>query len=652
MQNKIKCFFTILTLSLLTSSVQAYVGKDFASQRRLFLQVEADIKKGKLESYTKHKHTLLGYPLFPYLKYEVLSSIISSVKHAELSAFIKTYPDSPLSDKLRNAWLKTKAKHKMWPDFLKAYDQTAKNDVEMQCHYINATIQTSNDKKIYDYVPNIWLQGKQLPGACDPVLTAWKAEGKLTRNLIWQRIKLSIVDNNPKLARYIAKDLPHEEQKLVELWIRTNDNPSLIDKPHYFNSTHSAVSEMIVHAISKVARKNPQQAVKLWKNLEKQHKFNEHHWALVVKEIGLALSRRFDPNADKWLSSIPAAQLTKDVNDARLKLAVATNKWDTISKVYKTLPPEESSTDKWQYWYARALEMTGDREASQEVLTKLSSVRTYYGFMASMRLVRPYAFNHVATEIPKEITQSVLLKPAVIRAHELKQIGRVHTGRTEWYKALVDMDDSQRLAAAYLATEWDVPNWAIVALSKAAHKNDLLLRFPRHYSDYIHREAKNNNIDPEFLFAITRQESAFIPTAKSPVGALGLMQIMPNTGKQIAKVNRESFKHHNELLIPEKNIRFGSKYVRMMLDQHQQNPALAAASYNAGPHRVTSWLPEFDMPADSWIETIPFKETREYVQNVLTYAVIYQQILGKTPRMAKYMPVIYGTKRGKVKEKS
>jgi soluble lytic murein transglycosylase len=124
------------------------------------------------------------------------------------------------------------------------------------------------------------------------------------------------------------------------------------------------------------------------------------------------------------------------------------------------------------------------------------------------------------------------------------------------------------------------------------------------------------------------------------------MQIMPKTGKVIAKANKESFKHQSELLQPAKNIRFGSKYVRMMLDRHQQNPALAAASYNAGPHRVAAWLPDYDMPADCWIETIPFRETREYVQNVLTYTVIYQQLLGKTPRMNKYMPIINGKRRG------
>ena len=432
---------------------------------------------------------------------------------------------------------------------------------------------------------------------------------------------------------------------MVELWIRTNNDPHLISKPHYFTAQHSAISEIIIHGLKKIAKTKPQDAVKLWKALEQKYTFNEHHWGTVVKEIGLALARKLDPHADKWLATVPEKLLAKDVYDARLKVAVHGNNWETISAVYKTLPEAEQKTEKWDYWHARSLEMLGDRETSQALMIKLAQQRNYYGFLASARVLKPYSLNQEAKEIPVEVMNSVTQKPSIIRAYELKQLDRVHTGRTEWYKALEGMNDQQRLAAAQLASEWDVPNWAIVALANAANKNDLILRFPQTYSEYIHKEAKHNSIDPALLFAITRQESAFIATARSPVGALGLMQIMPKTGKMLAKANREKLRDHKELLKPEKNIRLGSKYVRMMLDQYQQNPALAAASYNAGPHRVAAWLPEYDMPADSWIETIPFKETKEYVQNVLTYAVIYKQLLGNTPKLNQYMPIINGKNR-------
>lgn len=640
-------FFTILLLLFNTLSLNAYAHahKDFATQRKLFLQVEADLKAGKVQSFQQHKHTLSEYPLYPYIKYELLKSVLTKLKYHELKEFIDMYQDSPVSDKLRVEWLKNKAQHSQWHDFLLAYDENLDQDEEMVCHYVNANLKTNGDSKAYDLLPSIWLSAKSLPKACDGALAAWQSSGRLTRNLLWQRIKLAITKDNTQLARYLAKLLPEHEQKIVELWIRTHNDPHLVKKEHYFSTKHSAISEMIIHAIGKIARRDPELAVKLWGSWEKKHKFNEHHWGLVVKEIALALSRKFDQRALKWFDSLPDSQLGKDVYDARLKLAIYHNSWESIAKLYTQLPPDEANSDKWQYWYVRALEMMGDREHSQTLLGQLSQKRNYYGFLASSRLLRPYAFNNEVTAANNKVSEAILLNPAIVRAYELKQIGRVHAGRSEWRKALSIMDDSELIAAAQLANEWDVPNWAIVALSNAKQKNDLLLRFPQNFAEYIHREAKRNQVDPELLFAITRQESAFIPTAKSPAGALGLMQIMPQTGKMIAHLSKEPLRHQSELLVPEKNIKFGSKYVRMMLDQNQHNTTLAAASYNAGPHRVLRWLPEYDMPADSWIETIPFKETREYVQNVLTYTVIYQQLLGKTPKLSKHMQIINGTKR-------
>jgi soluble lytic murein transglycosylase len=121
------------------------------------------------------------------------------------------------------------------------------------------------------------------------------------------------------------------------------------------------------------------------------------------------------------------------------------------------------------------------------------------------------------------------------------------------------------------------------------------------------------------------------------------MQIMPNTGKMLATHFKTNF-DHQDLLTPSTNIKYGSKYLKMMLDEHNNNPVLATASYNAGSFRVKSWLPEYDTAADAWIETIPFFETRNYVKNVLTYTVIYQQLLGKRPELRSKMPIIAGKK--------
>jgi soluble lytic murein transglycosylase len=122
-------------------------------------------------------------------------------------------------------------------------------------------------------------------------------------------------------------------------------------------------------------------------------------------------------------------------------------------------------------------------------------------------------------------------------------------------------------------------------------------------------------------------------TVRSPVGALGLMQVMPATAEHTARKKGLSYRGSSDLLQPATNVEIGSTYMRMMLDRFADNRILAAAAYNAGPGRVNQWLarlPGAEVEHDRFVETIPFRETRKYVQNVLTYAVIYAYLQGRS----------------------
>ena len=143
--------------------------------------------------------------------------------------------------------------------------------------------------------------------------------------------------------------------------------------------------------------------------------------------------------------------------------------------------------------------------------------------------------------------------------------------------------------------------------------------------------AAASAVEPAWVYAVIRQESGFRPNARSPVGALGLMQIMPATGRQIAQELQDSTSDPNPTLLdPSRNIRYGAHYLRQMLNRLQDNPVLATAAYNAGPGKAAQWLPSVATPADLWIETIPYRETRAYVQRVLEYRAIYQRRLSAT----------------------
>ena len=125
---------------------------------------------------------------------------------------------------------------------------------------------------------------------------------------------------------------------------------------------------------------------------------------------------------------------------------------------------------------------------------------------------------------------------------------------------------------------------------------------------------------------IARRESAFNPQARSPVGARGLMQLMPGTAEDVS--DRYGFKTPTpeELYQPESNIRLGSRYIREMIDRYSGNRLAAVAAYNAGPGRVDRWLREAPREFDLFVESIPYRETRDYVQAVLAYRVIFASL--------------------------
>jgi len=208
---------------------------------------------------------------------------------------------------------------------------------------------------------------------------------------------------------------------------------------------------------------------------------------------------------------------------------------------------------------------------------------------------------------------------------ELNALDRVVEAKRQWWYQIKRLKKTEIMAAAKLAEQWGWNQVAIYTIARAKYWDDVGLRFPIKYEDQIQQNARLNNLDPAIILGLIRRESAFDEKARSPVGARGLMQIMPKTGRQIARELKQKWRSESVLFNPEVNVKYGSYYYKQLLNQFNGHYALAAAAYNAGPHRVNKWLPELPMAADIWIETIPFKETRAYVGAVLTYALIYQQ---------------------------
>lgn len=156
----------------------------------------------------------------------------------------------------------------------------------------------------------------------------------------------------------------------------------------------------------------------------------------------------------------------------------------------------------------------------------------------------------------------------------------------------------------------DLTSWQI--LRKSPEYWFALFPFP--YEDLIVKWAKERQLNPFLVVSLIRQESRFQPKIKSPVGATGLMQIMPATGKEIAaQINKKDY----DLTDPEDNISMGTWYLNQTHDTYNNNSMLAVASYNAGPGNVSNWVNRFGLDDfDEFVEKIPFAETKGYIETV------------------------------------
>jgi len=315
---------------------------------------------------------------------------------------------------------------------------------------------------------------------------------------------------------------------------------------------------------------------------------------------------------------------------------------------WDNLDVQEKAEPRWLYWKARALAALGRFQEASAIYQEIAGQQNYFSLLAADRLNQTCHFNHRPLLATEEDMLKFRQEPGIRRVVELVYLGRIGDARREWVFSLKEKGPTQLSAAAIMAHDMGWHDRAIRAAADAGGCDDLVISFPLSYSEFINRYAGKNRLDPGWIFALIRQESMFVADAKSPAGALGVMQIMPDTGKRIASHLGEPFTNPSLLLSPENNIKYGTCYLKIRLEDLQNNPVLASAAYNAGPRMVRKWLPqEGSMPADIWVEIIPFNETRNYIEKIFTYKAVYRQRLGLEPEgLSDQMPVVFSEKAG------
>ncbi|MES9923885.1 MAG: transglycosylase SLT domain-containing protein [Candidatus Thiodiazotropha endolucinida] len=599
-------------------------------QRAIFVAAEEALRKRETATYQQLRGKLLDYPLLPYLDYQETLETLEQQSIESITNRLKWLEGTPLTKKLRSHWLALLAKEKLWASYLQfSYQGGA---VGQQCNRLQAMIETGKAHEAFNFVEPIWLSGRSQPKACDPVFKAWIAAGNLTTSLVWERINLAMSAGRSRLARYLKRYLPPAEKSMVDRWLKIYRHPEQVVT--LLKNTHPMRDEMVTQAIRRLAWRDLDAAYIAWKKFHNQAIFSDYQQRKIVYALASRLAREPNKQINQQLISLLPSHLQLDsaLSEKLLQAALQENDWQWVLQTIDTLSPKEREQEQWRYWHSRALIELGRKQEGKTLLQSLATERSYYGFLAAQRLGDEPNLTHMALQADRQLVETLAMHPGLIRARELIRLDRPFLARQEWNLAFKDANQDELKAAARLAQHWEWPSQTILTLARLRHWNDLELRFPLAHRQAIADQARDHGIDTAWIYAILRQESAFISDARSTAGARGLMQLMPKTAKQVAKELKQSPVKLEDLYQPEVNIKLGAGYLNKVYRQLQESPVLATAAYNAGPHRVLSWLPEQSQASDIWIETVPFRETREYLKRVFAYTVIYSYRLGNLPK--------------------
>ena len=608
---------------LLASAVTS--ANDENLQRKTFLQAEKQIWNNNSATYQNLYNQLHFYPLQPYLDQKRLMTKIKLSSASEINDFLIKYEGTPLDWPLRKKWLNYLAKRNK-PLLFQRYFKATSN-VELTCQYYRFQLQTGVvPTRVLPKVSALWLVGKSQPKVCDPLFKQWQKAGYRTNEMIWQRIVLSADGGKHTLIPYLTSLLPKKEQYLAELWHKVRRNPAYVKRLAKFKHKNAKEAEIVAYGLKRLIWRTPQQALDTYALAKSLLPFTTQQQQQITLKFALALASKNHLAARVWLEKVDDELFSSNLTQWYITDALRDQNWKNIKVKLSKLPEVAQQSLKWRYWYSRSLLATGELAAGNALLTELAQSRHYYGFLAASYLKKPANFQNMPLEVSAEEKALIIKSPEAKRAFELFAIGRFHHARQEWNYWLSKLNDREKLVASKIANEMHWYDRAIFTLAKVGYLDDVNLRFPLGFETEIKHYAGNEKINSAWAFAIARRESSFMSDANSPAGAKGLMQIMPGTAKQLARKTVSN----RYLLNAKNNIKLGTKYLRNLLDRHDGNQVLATAAYNAGPYRVKSWLKDADsLPADVWIETIPFKETREYVKSVLAYQQIYQHKVGQ-----------------------
>ena len=590
------------------------------SDRDQFKLAVRELRTGVGPRYQTLRQELDDYPLAIYLDALVIEGNLHYGKPDDMKVFLQAAEASPIAMRTLRSFVRHKIDDRRWEAVEEVTDGLSLS-TELTCHRAHALLMRGDERRATPLLNGVWTVGKSQIKACDPAFKAWYRKSGPSDEVVWNRALKAAGARNSTLLRYLkrfaSEDLKRSLDDLGAIYTR----PDRVTR-----KTRGSLSRQqdIAHmGIKRLAKVNPKRALDAMQALSKRFEFDESQLttmhSLIVRHSLFAKSAA----PDDWVKSRLAELRDDELTEIYLRSTIGDADWPNFRVAYEWLSAERQASDEWRYWRVMAA-APGEAERSEAELNTLAAGRGFHAYLAAEILSLP----------PGLASDDIVAAPVsdsdvVARVRELIAVGMIWEARSE-FRAALD-DPAVALSLADLAAESGWHSLAIEAAAAAKAWGRVDLRFPVVYQTEFSNASEESGLDVEELFAVARRESAMAPDAVSEVGARGLMQLMPSTARLTARKHNYRYSR-SRLMRPGYNTAVGALYYADLIKQYDGNRVLALAAYNAGPNRVRRWS-EGTMSVARWVDTIPFKETREYVRAVLAYNVIYRLKAGKAANM-------------------
>jgi soluble lytic murein transglycosylase len=608
---------------LLVLSVVA-AGAAAAGQDDDFLAAREAFRTGDGRKLALYAKRLNGHLLEPYVVYWQLRLRLDESSPEDIRRFLALNRDSPLSERLRNDWLKQLGKTQQWELFNAELPALVNEDLEITCYALQARVR--QDALALREARPLWFVARDLPESCNPLFNALITEQRISTEDLWTRIRLALEAGQVGLARHVGGFLPQGQAPDSRVLTAISTNPAgFLDKQNVdFKSR--AGRETAMFAVHRLARSSPQQAATHWERLE--NRFNEEERAYVWGLIAYFGAIRHNPDTLAWYAM--AGTNLSDVQLAwKARTALRAGNWQQVLAAIDAMTARESADESWRYWKARALKATGRGEEAMALLKPLAQEFSFYGQLATEALGGRITSPATTYRPSAEEVRAAAQKPGIQRALALYRLNLRLEAVREWIWAIRNLDDRQLLAVAEVASRNNIYDRAINTADRTVELHDFNLRYLTPFRDVLKARTDEMGLDEAWVYGLIRQESRFLPDVRSRVGASGLMQLMPATAKWVAQKMGLKDWRWSQVTDVDINVGLGTYYLRHVYDNLDNHPVLASAAYNAGPGRARAWRPDIAIEGAAFAETIPFSETRDYVKKVMSNATYYAHVLGQ-----------------------